>query len=178
MNRRDLFRRALAGAGALTANAQSAKRAGALAQAPAPAWKPGLFDAHQNATVIAIADLIIPATDTPGAKDARVNEYIDIILAEGGPERRAAFIDGLGWLDGLAARRHQKPFVACSKTVQIALLKQVDGAAAEDLKPGANFFGLMKQLTVEAYYTSKSGIDELNKGGRIPSGFGCTQGDH
>jgi hypothetical protein len=37
---------------------------------PAAAWKPGLFDDHENETVIALIDLIIPATDTPGPKAA------------------------------------------------------------------------------------------------------------
>jgi hypothetical protein len=37
---------------------------------------------HQNATVTAISEIIIPQTDTPGAKAARVNEFIDLILTE------------------------------------------------------------------------------------------------
>src|SRR6185437_15715123 len=37
---------------------------------------------QQNATVIAMAEMIIPATDTPGAKAARVNEFIDLILTD------------------------------------------------------------------------------------------------
>src|SRR2546426_770759 len=39
------------------------------------------LDAHQNATVVTISELIIPQTDTPGAKAARVNEFIDLIRA-------------------------------------------------------------------------------------------------
>src|SRR5207247_9429840 len=37
---------------------------------------------HQNATVTAISELIIPQTDTPGAKAVRVNEFIDLIHTE------------------------------------------------------------------------------------------------
>src|SRR5882762_4913551 len=44
-------------------------------------WKPELFDDHENQTLIALADLIIPATDTPGAKAALVNRHMDHILA-------------------------------------------------------------------------------------------------
>ena len=58
--------------------------------APAPpaaaaAWKPLFFNAHQNETVSILSELIIPATDTPGAKAAKVNEFIDLMLSAGGP---------------------------------------------------------------------------------------------
>src|SRR5438445_11766535 len=48
---------------------------------PAAEWIPELFDDHQNQTVIALVDLIIPATDTPGATAALVNRHMDHILA-------------------------------------------------------------------------------------------------
>ena len=37
---------------------------------------------EQNAIVVAMSDIIIPATATPGAKEAKVNEFIDLILTE------------------------------------------------------------------------------------------------
>ncbi len=186
MNRRQLLRSALAGAGALTtANAQqhpdhAAAPGAAAAAQPTASWKPLLFDDHQNATVVALSELIIPATDTPGAKETRVNEYIDLILHDGEPKRQTQFIEGLGWLDGLAIRRHEKPFVQCSRVQQVAMLTALSAADPDvELKPGTEFFHLAKHLTIEGYYTSKAGIDELNKGGRVPPTFGCQgNGDH
>ena len=43
-------------------------------------WTPKFFSVHQNETVTALAELIIPQTETPGAKAAKVNEFIDLIL--------------------------------------------------------------------------------------------------
>jgi hypothetical protein len=40
------------------------------------------LDPHQAETVATIAELILPATDTPGAREAQVPEFIDVILAE------------------------------------------------------------------------------------------------
>jgi gluconate 2-dehydrogenase gamma chain len=172
MKRRDLFKTAAAGAATLTAHAQhTGHNAPAAPSAKAPAWKPQLFDDHQNATVIALSDLIIPATDTPGAKAARVNEYVDLILAEGGAERRARFIEGLGMLDGVALREHSRPFVRCTPEQQTAILARLS-------KSGDAFFLLAKRLTIEGYYSSRQGIAELNKGGRVPKTFGCTGADH
>ena len=44
-------------------------------------WTPAFLDEHQNETLIALSDLIIPKTDTPGAKEALVNRFIDQVLA-------------------------------------------------------------------------------------------------
>ena len=172
MKRRDLFKTAAAGAATLTAQAQhTGHNAPPAASAKAPAWKPQLFDDHQNATVVAISDLMIPATDTPGAKAARVNEYIDLILAEGGAERRARFIEGLGMLDGVSIREHNRPFVQNTPDQQRAILTRLSNS-------GDAFFLLAKRLTIEGYYSSRQGIAELNKGSRVPKTFGCAGADH
>jgi hypothetical protein len=222
MKRRDILKGAITGAGALSAEAaqqhqHTASPAAAAAPAKAAPWKPLLFDQHQNDTVTVLAELIIPRTDTPGAKEARVNEYIDLILNDGPQEARVRFLQGIAWLDGFALRRHEKPFVRCTAPQQTAMLTELDRAgltaqpqtlnragtpdrAAEpdrpvappirpgggpattagtassdlDLAPGARFFRQMKMLTVSGYYTTQIGIDELNKGGRVPASFGCT----
>src|SRR5712691_11385123 len=55
---------------------------------------------HQNDTVVAMIDLILPATETPGAKGARVNEFIDVILTEWAfDDERQNFLDGLTGID-------------------------------------------------------------------------------
>ena len=180
MKRRDVLKGAIAGAGVTAAQGQHTGHTAAAAKpAAAPAWKPMLFDAHQAETVVNLSEIIIPATDTPGAKAARVVEYIDVLLKDGPAERRNAFLSGLGWLDGYAIRTHKKPFVRCTQEQQIALLKTLDGARQGDLAPGGRFFQQMKGLTVSGYYTSKIGIDELNKGGRVPGTYGCRdKGQH
>lgn len=180
MKRRDVLKGAIAGAGVTAAHGQHAGHNAAAAKpATAPAWKPLLFDAHQAETVVTLSDLIIPATDTPGAKAARVVEYIDVLLKDGPAERRNALLSGLGWLDGYAIRTHKKPFVRCTQEQQIAILKALDGTRQGDLAPGGRFFQQIKGLTVSGYYTSKIGIDELNKGGRVPGTFACRdKGQH
>lgn len=180
MKRRDIFKGVIAGA-AVTAHAQQAASGshGSTKQAPAPvensSRKRLLFDAHQDETVNILSDLIIPATDTPGASQARVNEYIDLILYDGPPSRRDAFLQGLGWLDGLSIREQGKPFNACSRNQQVAFLKRLDGSQDESLRTGVDFLRAAKRLTIEGYYTSRIGIEELNKGGRVPASFACTQ---
>lgn len=173
---------ALVGAGALSAQhtgAHEAKPSAAKTPAAKAGWKALLFDEHQTATVATLAELIIPRTDTPGAKDARVHEFIDLILHDGALERRTRFLEGLNWLDGYALREHQLPFVKCTPAQQTAMLTAFEKGGDASLEPGTQFFRAMKGLTVQGYYTSREGIAELNKGGRVPPTFsGHKEGDH
>ncbi len=171
-----MFRGALAGAGLIItpgAAPQDHEHHGA-ASGPGPssqAWTPLLFDEHQASTVEILSERIIPATDTPGARGARVVEYIDLILHDGEAEVRNLFLEGIGHLDGIALRRHEQPFARCTESQQVDLLGELDAENNE-------FFREAKRLTAEGYYTSKIGIDELNKDGRVPNTFACDHEKH
>ncbi len=143
-------------------------------QASKPDWRPSMLDDHQNQTVIALTELIIPATDTPGAKAARVNRYIDLFLRDGDPSDRDRFLAGLNWLDGFAIREHGHPFIHCSPSEQAALLTTMDQSTG----PGNAFFRHAKSLTGSIYYATEIGFRELNKGGRVPASFGCDHTSH
>jgi glucoside 3-dehydrogenase (cytochrome c) hitch-hiker subunit len=172
MNRRDLLK---LGAGAAAAPPAST----IVALAAETAWTPVLFDSHQNETVIALSELIIPATDTPGAKAALVNRYLDKLLHEGPAETQTRFVEGLAWLDGYAIRKHSKPFVRCSPEQQTAILDVLDSGSESGLEPGREFFRLAKRRIADIYYATEIGFKELNKGGRVPSGLpGCSHSDH
>ncbi|MBZ5601066.1 MAG: gluconate 2-dehydrogenase subunit 3 family protein [Acidobacteriia bacterium] len=143
-------------------------------QASKSDWKPAVFDDHQNETVIALTELIIPATDTPGAKAARVNRYVDLFLRDGLPAQREAFLTGLNWLEGFAIREHGHPFVHCPAADQIAMLTAIEQGSG----PGKKFFDQAKSLTARIYYNTEIGYRELNKGGRVPATFGCDHPSH
>ena len=63
-------------------------------------WKPKFLDEHQNETLIILSDLIVPATDTPGAKEALVNRYIDLVMAAETHKNQASFLGNLAYIDG------------------------------------------------------------------------------
>src|SRR6266404_5219858 len=88
----------------------------------APGWKPLFLDEHQNETLLALSDLIIPATDTPGAKDALVNRYIDLVLAADPHESQKAFLNSLGYVDGESIRRYKAAFRYLAREDQDDLL--------------------------------------------------------
>src|ERR1044071_5887873 len=85
--------------------------------APGPVTK--TLNSQQNATVATISELIIPETETPGAKAARVNEFIDVILADWCDEAdRERFLAGLNDLDSRTRNLTGKDFIGCSQSQQ------------------------------------------------------------
>jgi len=73
---------------------------------------PKILSASQYATVEALVEAIIPADErSPGAREARVADYLDLLLSEAPPAPRKQWLDGLAALDGEAARRFGGPFV-------------------------------------------------------------------
>src|SRR5947207_14216054 len=94
---------------------------------PKPGYTLRTLNPHQNDTVVAMIDQIIPATDTPGAKGARVNEFIDVILTEWAtPDERAHFLDGLAKIDEESQRLFGKNFAEASAEQQLAQLRAID----------------------------------------------------
>ncbi|MEO6966170.1 MAG: gluconate 2-dehydrogenase subunit 3 family protein [Acidobacteriaceae bacterium] len=125
-------------------------------------WKPQFFDAHQNETLIVLTELILPATDTPGAKAALVNQYIDLKYTEETPENKEAILQALGWFDGRSLSLHTKPFVSLTEAQQQAILKSVaeTPSSAPKNEAGVQAFELIKGLTIFGYYTSEIGLDQ------------------
>jgi hypothetical protein len=141
-------------------------------------WTPRALDAHQNDTVVVLSDLILPATDTPGAKAANVNRYIDLLLADGPEQERLRFLSGLGWLDSYSSEKYGKTFVRCSPAEQVNILETLDTTEDADLAPGNQFFRMAKSLISRMYYGTEIGFKELNKGGRVPASVGCKHPEH
>jgi Gluconate 2-dehydrogenase subunit 3 len=155
------------------------------------AASPGLktLDPHQNATITTITELIIPQTDTPGAKAAKVNEFIDLILTEWYDDATTArFLAGLQDVDQRSRKLFGKKFVDCTESEQTQLLQTLDDEATAARKHQAiaeaashtkalapqNFFGMIKKLTILGYYTSQIGFkDELHKSIIPSSHAGC-----
>lgn len=81
----------------------------------------------QLAVVAAIAEHIIPETDTPGAKAVHVDRFIDEMLAAYYPEEeRALFLSGLADMDERARQAHGSRFLDCTPEQQLDLLLQLD----------------------------------------------------
>ena len=153
-----------------------------------PALK--VLDAHQDATVSAAADLLLPATDTPGAKAARVNEFIDHILADWySEEDRTIFLKGLADMDVRTQKLFGRDFVSANAQQQAEILRALGEEMAAALigvasapagyrgsapEPADNFYAMFRELTLTGYFTSEIGITQQLHQEIIPGRFdGC-----
>ena len=140
-------------------------------------WTPRFLDDAELDAVTELAELIIPQTDTPGAKAANVHQYIDFVLSEATEKRQGSFRGGLAWLDERSGSR----FVSLDEQAQIKLLEALSADGSSEDERGVAFFEQIKQLTVEGYYRSRAGmIEELDYDGNSFLGEfeGCTHPEH
>ena len=154
----------------------------AAASAPA-AWSPSVLTPRQDEAVIALTELIIPATETPGAKAALVNRFVDHVLSTADASERSEFVRGLAWLDDRCRARVGKDVSAASEAELTAVLTPLaaQGAAAAEDAPGIAFFRAIKSMTITGYYTTEIGLrQELGDDGRMMLGTfeGCTHPEH
>jgi len=173
---------------------------GGTPQATPGPYKPLFFSPQHYRMVEHLAEMIIPADDTPGAKQAGVAEFIDFMVAnrvpvsarrdvrstqdaiELGNEAQNRFLSGLDWMNARSKSEFGHEFMDCAPEQQKSLLEEL--AYKAKFKPttesGREFFQLMRDYTVVGYYTTKIGLESLGYPGLRavwPSMPGCSHPD-
>src|SRR6266581_4508110 len=140
-----------------------------------------VLDPHQSETVATIAEMIIPATDTPGARAAQVHRFIDVLLAEWAPDDdRKQFLEGLADVDARARAASAADFLGATEAQRSTILTALDAEAQERRKAKGDappaFVERMKFLTVYGYCTSEVGATAELHYEVIPGSYsGCTE---
>jgi hypothetical protein len=128
--------------------------------------------APRRLLIEALAELIIPETDTPGAIAAGVPDFIDQIVSNWYTEtERQIFLDGLTAINARCQSEYDQGFVDCSSQQQTDALSHFE-TLAKGYKPPPRdmfdrndpedtpFFTKIKELTVYGYYTSETGATQ------------------
>lgn len=155
MDRRNLLKTAALLFGSSFTNAcERALLSGtALAGAPARA----ALDETQLEQLAAVAELIIPETDTPGAIAAGVPELIHKIVAEWfNDDERERFLDGLASVDRTSRRLFGAQFLELDAAARTTVLEALEAASTQSGRSRNPFFAEIKNLTVFGYYTSET----------------------
>lgn len=158
------------------------------AKAPAaPARAPSTLPETDFRLLNRLVDIIIPPTETAGAVQAGVPEFIDAALVTMSGAQLAAmsgsaeafgdnapvlFADGFRWIDDTSQARHGRRFLDLGAAEQEALLGILFTEAEAQPNPhgrGSQFLRSLKGLTATAYYTSEPGLmKELGYKGNMP----------
>ena len=119
-----------------------------------------LLDDARRLDTAALAETIIPETDTPGAREAGVGDFIEFMLQEWFPaEDRDRFVDGLDNLHAYCSAEFGASFGALETEQQISTVTALmEGRASQFDDGGQDFFEHAKQLTMFGYYTSEIGM--------------------
>jgi hypothetical protein len=141
-------------------------------------WKAVFLDDQQNETLIALSAVIIPATNTPGAKEALVDRYLDLLLSAQPVEFQKQFLEALAFIDNESQEQFGKSFRELPSGDQVSLLvpwaypTQASRWTEQEEKPdpGQKHFGRLKALIVGAYYGSEIGQKELGWDGEFTHG--------
>jgi hypothetical protein len=174
MNRRELIRNSLLTIGAAaTVNIPVealifASGDNAWLELSRPDWTPVFLNAQQNETLTALGEAIIPATDTPGAKAAFVNRFLDLVLSALPTEIQRDFLSSLAWFDTGAMERYKATFVKLSGEDVQGFLNLIAwphthvrwGESDADFD-GHQHFERVKGWIAAAYYSSPIGLQEL-----------------
>ncbi|MFL5605063.1 MAG: gluconate 2-dehydrogenase subunit 3 family protein [Gemmatimonadaceae bacterium] len=170
MNRRD----ALKAIGVLlgtTVTPSVARAISAGYRAPAPGSPYRVLTPQQGELLATLTEHIIPATDTPGARAARVDAFIDGLLADiFTADERTRFLEGLADVDARANTAHGMTFIKATPDQQVGMLTSMQGEAAvtptgrpRRRRSGPQprgFFPWLKELTLVGYYTSEIGASK------------------
>ena len=181
MNRRELLQRvAQLMGGAISTPAILGVLSGCSAK-PGLGWTPTVLTPDQVDVVSAVAEHIIPRTDTPGAIDVGVPEFIDVMLKNTySAADRERYLAGLAELEAQAQQLKQKKFVNLEPANQLSLVQRAhDEALAQERASSVPvaprpFILMTKELTMLGFFTSEAGATQLLQYQAVPGeSHGC-----
>jgi gluconate 2-dehydrogenase gamma chain len=143
-------------------------------------WAPEFLKGDPGLIVTQVADIMIPKTDTPGAKDVGVPQFIDIMLKDCyKKEDQDHFMEGLKAFDEGAKTAYGDAFLDLAPEKKLEHVNKVHVQALEEQRntqpaPKRPFILVVKELTLLGYFTSKPGATEVLQYEAVPGAYhGC-----
>jgi gluconate 2-dehydrogenase gamma chain len=142
-------------------------------------YKPVFLTAPQALTISEVSEIIIPKTETPGAKDVGVPAFIDSMLSDVYPKAdQDRFLKGLDEFEAGAKKEYGTSFIELKPEQQIEWVKKVHDPAIEASKKGdvkdRPFILTVKELTLLGFFTSEPGATVVLHYEPVPGAYhGC-----
>lgn len=140
----------------------------------------GAFSNDDIAFLDEVAETILPKTNTPGAKDAKVGEFMTVMVNDCYTEPdQKTFHEGMKKLDEACNKLNSASYMKATPEQRHKLLVELDKEAKEyqkTKKPDdpSHYFTMMKQLTLTGFFTSKPGATQALRYEAVPGRYdGC-----
>ncbi|ANH81725.1 hypothetical protein A8C56_12715 [Niabella ginsenosidivorans] len=137
--------------------------------------------ADKRPVIAELAEMIIPRTDTPGAKDAGVPDYIvNVMIHCASVKEKNRFLSGIREIEDYTSGKFGKDFLKCTPAEKSAALKYVAGHARfsypifnkiNDKFLGMPFYPKLKGLVVEGFCLSEQGATKALAYDYIPGSY-------
>ena len=129
------------------------------------------FGHKEESLLRIVVDTLIPATDTPGAKELKVDQFVLLMVNDCHSEKdQAAFYAGLHDLDAFTEKQFGQSFVACDADTRVEALNSL--SKSPDASPELQaFFKIAKGRTIQGYLESKYVMTELLPHKMIPDPY-------
>ncbi len=126
---------------------------------------PGRFSAEEQTLITELAEVIIPTTNTPGAKAAGIGEFVSYVIGHcTDTTQQEAFRRGLQQTDALSQSAHGKRFELLKGPQKAGLMEQL-------ARQEKAFFTTLRELTIVGYFTSETGATQALDYVAIPGRF-------
>lgn len=138
---------------------------------------PRLLQDADAAFLDEVAETILPATSTPGAKAAKTGAFMVVMVTDCYDEaEQRIFKDGMRQLDERCRQANTVGFFEATPAQRTALLTEVDREQKEYMdrrRAGepVHYFRMMKELTLLGYFTSEVGANQALRYAAIPGRF-------
>ena len=179
MNRRD----AIKNVALLLGSAISASTLAALEGCTSSAPRNYALEKPETKSILAeIAETIIPETNTPGAKAAKVDDFIVTMLKDCYEQKdQQLVLDGLKKVDEASNKQFKKPFLDLTAEQRTAVLTEIDKERVaynkrenKQKEDPAHYFQVIKELTLLGYFTSEPGATKALRYVAVPGKYeGC-----
>jgi putative ubiquitin-RnfH superfamily antitoxin RatB of RatAB toxin-antitoxin module len=126
-----------------------------------------------------VGEAIIPATDTPGAKAAKIGEFMKTMVSNCYTDlERQAFLEGLESLELYSKESKGKGFEKCTAADKVEILQQLAIEAKEFNRQRSvenpvpvHYFTMLKQLTLWGFFTSETGMTQTLRHLPVPGRY-------
>ncbi len=135
------------------------------------------LDSKQIELLDEIAETIIPTTNTPGAKTAKVGAFMALMVKDGyDTKNKKIFLEGIEKLTEACKIKYDKDFLQSNAQQRYELLdminkEQINVTANQKVDDPAHYFRLIKELTLIGFFTSETGLTKTLRYVAVPGKY-------